>query len=176
MALSNYVPRYTVKDHAMWEGEWELWSGVPVAMSPSPGMAHQVIAGRLFSRLTAALERADCSHCRVVPEIDWRVSEDTVIRPDLLIVCHHALAAYVSKTPAMVVEVLSDSTRQKDLLYKRQMYEELGVSFYLIVDPEGETTLLRREGERFRLSQEWKLRIDEGCEIELDLSQLFFEL
>lgn len=58
IVLSNYVPRYTVEDHALWEGEWELWSGAPVAMSPSPDMVHQVLVGRMkitFCDLTFSL-------------------------------------------------------------------------------------------------------------------------
>ena len=75
-----------------------------------------------------------------------------------------------------MAEVLSDSTRQLDLLYKRDMYEQLGVDFYLIIDPAGETTLLGRVGERYREHDGWKLKLEESCQIELDLSGLFEDL
>ncbi len=39
------------------------------------------------------------------------------------------------ETPALVAEVLSDSTRQNDLTYKRELYHRQGVEAYLIVDP-----------------------------------------
>ncbi|MFA7478937.1 MAG: Uma2 family endonuclease, partial [Vulcanimicrobiota bacterium] len=105
MALSNYAPRYTVEDHALWEGEWELWSGSPVAMSPSPGMVHQILAGRLIQRMNRALEEAKCCNCRAILDIDWRVNQNTVLRPDLLVVYDHPLAVFVSRTPKLVAEI-----------------------------------------------------------------------
>ncbi|MFA5508047.1 MAG: Uma2 family endonuclease [Vulcanimicrobiota bacterium] len=176
MALSNYAPRYTVEDHALWEGEWELWSGSPVAMSPSPGMVHQILAGRLIQRMNRALEEAKCCNCRAILDIDWRVNQNTVLRPDLLVVYDHPLAVFVSRTPKLVAEILSDSTRQRDLLYKRDMYEQLGVEVYLIVDPDGELLLNRLIQGRYRSTSEWKFQFEEDCEIELDLSGLFEEL
>lgn len=176
MALTHYAPRYTVDDYVLWEGEWELWAGAPVAMSPSPGMVHQILAGRLSQRLNQALEEAHCRDCRAILDVDWRVNQDTVFRPDLLVVCRHPLAAFVSKIPKFVIEILSDSTRQRDLLYKRDMYEQLGVSFYLIVDPAGESTLLKLENARYRDSQDWKLELEDDCQIDLDLGDLFVDL
>ncbi len=173
MAPSHYAPRYTVEEYALWEGEWELWSGAPVAMSPSPGMVHQILAGRLSQRMTQALQDAGCRDCRAILDVDWRVDESSVFRPDLLVVCRHPLAAYVSQTPVFVSEILSDSTRQRDLLYKRAIYEQLGVEFYLIVDPNGEITLLKLESDRYRNHDGSKLRLEENCEIDLDLSGLF---
>lgn len=37
----RYIPTYTVADYERWEGEWELWDGVPVAMSSAPIFRHQ---------------------------------------------------------------------------------------------------------------------------------------
>lgn len=176
MALSHYAPRYTVEEYALWEGEWELWSGAPVAMSPSPGMVHQILAGRLFQKMNQALQNAGCRDCRAILDVDWRVDESNVFRPDLLVVCRHPLEAYVSRTPVFVSEILSDSTRQRDLLYKRAIYEQLQVKYYLIIDPAGELTLLQREGERYRNHDSFKLTLDEECEIALDLSGLFEDL
>ncbi len=177
MALTHYAPRYTVDDYVLWEGEWELWEGAPVAMSPSPGMVHQTLVYRVTRALDDALKEAQCSRCRVFFDVDWRVSGNTVFRPDVSVVCGGTRnETHLSQTPKLVAEVLSDSTRQRDLLFKRDMYEQLGVSFYLIVDPEGEITLLKRDGDRYRNHEGSKLVLEENCEIDLDLSGLFEDL
>ncbi len=40
----------------------------------------------------------------------------------------------ISVPPLLVVEVLSPSTRTKDVLLKRSLYEQCGVEQYLLVD------------------------------------------
>lgn len=51
---------------------------------------------------------------------------------------------HVQQPPALVVEILSDATRTRDLTVKRDLYEANGVRWYLISDPEeGRSSLLR---------------------------------
>lgn len=177
MALSHYAPRYTVEEYALWEGEWELWSGAPVAMSPSPGMIHQTLVYRVTRALDDALKKGECRECRVYFDIDWRVSGDTVLRPDVSVICGASRTeTHLEQTPVFVAEILSESTRQRDLLYKRAIYEQLGVRYYLIVDPQGELTLLQREGERYHDRELGRLNLEVGCEIDFDLTGLFEEL
>jgi Uma2 family endonuclease len=42
------------------------------------------------------------------------------------------------KAPSLVIEVTSDSTRDEDLLKKKDIYERLGVEEYLLFDPLGD--------------------------------------
>jgi Uma2 family endonuclease len=139
----RYLPRYTVSDRASWEGDWELLDGVALAMTPSPFGRH---AERL-SRLAAILWNAiDASGCRatVLAELDWVVTNDTVVRPDLVVVCGPAPEGHVEQPPAFVAEILSAATRTRDLTVKRDLYEANGVRWYLISDPdEGRSSLLR---------------------------------
>jgi Uma2 family endonuclease len=52
--------------------------------------------------------------------------------------------------PDLVVEVLSPSSRRRDLGEKRARYELLGVLEYRAFDTDAETTLVfRRDGDRF---------------------------
>ena len=37
------LPDYSYSDYVKWEGRWELISGIPYAMSPSPIFFHQDI-------------------------------------------------------------------------------------------------------------------------------------
>jgi Uma2 family endonuclease len=139
----RYVPQYTVADHATWEGDWELVDGVAVAMTPSPFGRHAERLSRMAATFWNAIDAAGC-HATVLAEIDWVVSNDTVVRPDLVVVCGPAPRRHVEQPPALVVEVLSAATRVRDLTVKRELYETRGVRWYLIVDPdEGESSLLR---------------------------------
>ena len=44
--------------------------------------------------------------------------------------------------PILVVEVLSDSTKQRDRVQKRQLYAEAGAAEYWIIDPETRSILV----------------------------------
>lgn len=174
MALPRYVPHYGVEDYELWEGRWELWSGVPIAMSPSPSRRHQEIAANLLFCLRRALTDSGCADCRVLQEIDWRVNEDTVVRPDLVVLCGHSPSRWVEQAPQFIAEVLSESTRHRDLLYKREMYETLGVKYYLIADPEPESfQLLVNEGSGFEATTNSVLELTESCRLQVDFSGLF---
>ena len=51
------------------------------------------------------------------------------------------IEAAISDSLILAVEVLSPSTRRKDLFLKRSKYEDAGVESYWIVDPEGPSIL-----------------------------------
>jgi Uma2 family endonuclease len=139
----RYVPHYTVADHASWQGDWELLAGVAVAMTPSPFGSHAERLSRMAATLWNAIDAAGCK-ATVLAEIDWIVSADTVVRPDLVVVCGPAPRRHVEQAPALVVEILSAATRERDLTVKRDLYETQGVRWYLVIDPdEGHSVLLR---------------------------------
>jgi Uma2 family endonuclease len=133
-ALPKYVPHYTLADYENWPGEWELWNGVPVAMTPSPFGRHQWIAGEITYQLKSSL-RSHCYDCFVLMETDWIISDDTVVRPDVAVVCGSFPERHIVDAPRLIVEVLSPSTESKDRDAKMKLYASQGVEFYLIVDP-----------------------------------------
>lgn len=137
-ALSlDMIPRYTYADYCQWSGQWELIDGVPYAMSPLPSVRHQRISGRLFSKFDDELD--SCQDCHVSLPIDWKIDEHTVLQPDLLVVCFPFLdKIFIERPPTLVVEVLSPSTRNKDLTVKRAIYLEQGVRYYVVIDPDTE--------------------------------------
>ncbi len=88
MGISNkIIPHYTYDDYIQWEGRWELIEGHPIAMSPMPVPEHQRAASELRTEFTLALRKIGCKECKAYDPLDYKVSEDTIIQPDILIVC-----------------------------------------------------------------------------------------
>ena len=133
-ASPKYLPHYTYADYASWQGDWELWQGVPVAMTPSPFGRHQWIAGEISYQFKNSL-RKECQDCFVLMETDWIVADDTVVRPDVVIVCGEFPERHIMAPPRLIVEILSPSTEEKDRTAKRDLYASQEVEYYLIVDP-----------------------------------------
>lgn len=131
------MKHYTIKDYALWEGEWELINGMPYAMAPSPNVSHQAVAGKILTQLNNSLANSPpgCEGCHALMEIDWEVSNDTVVKPDVLIICNE-IDEKVVKTPAIIFEVSSPSTAKRDEQLKFELYEKEAVSYYILVYPQ----------------------------------------
>ncbi|MBN2896224.1 MAG: Uma2 family endonuclease [Campylobacterales bacterium] len=134
MGALNYLPHYTYDDYKLWEGKWELYEGVPIAMSPAPMITHQGIASMFIAQLTNAIEA--CEACMVLGEEDYKLSDDTVLRPDVVLICNEPHDAYITKAPEIVVEVLSKFTAKNDEGYKFYQYEAEKVLYYVLVYPD----------------------------------------
>ena len=177
MAVVSYRPSYTVEDYLRWEGDWELWDGIPVSMSPSPGYFHQTIAGELFAQLRMTLRSDSCpADCAAIYEIDWHIDAATVVRPDLMVICEKPTGQWIEKRPELAVEILSPSTRQKDIVAKRELYAANGVPFYLILDPDDKSALLLSlgdDGTYREIPPEEPFEIHPGCRLELKIAPLF---
>lgn len=128
------LPRYRIEDYRLWQGDWELISGLPVAMAPSPMVTHQSVCREITVAVANSLE--ECPQCEVYYEIDWVIDEENVVRPDIIVVCESEDSEYITKTPGVIFEVISKSTAHNDRVLKYRIYEEEGVRYYVIVDPE----------------------------------------
>ena len=62
------------------------------------------------------------------------ISNGCVFKPDLLVFCDEA-----AELPEIIFEILSPSTRHRDLRIKLVKYELMGVKEYWIVDPKSKT-------------------------------------
>lgn len=170
----SHFPHYTLADYEQWEGNWELWDGYAVAMTPSPSFDHQEALTNLAAALRSSLAELEGCHCKTVVEVDWRVAEDTVVRPDVMIVCEPVKTKWVEVTPSLVVEVLSPSTRKNDLNYKRSLYAKQGVTYYLIVDPKAQTIeALYLVDDQYRETGLDGISLHDGCVISLDTNAIW---
>jgi Uma2 family endonuclease len=129
--------RYTYDDYLTWPDEprKEIINGVSYAMS-SPTVRHQ----ELSVRLTVALDRFfRGKSCRLfAAPLDVVLSEDTVVQPDLLVVCDpkKITGACIRGAPDLVVEILSPSSASYDRLLKFKRYADAGVKEYWVVTPD----------------------------------------
>ena len=129
------IPHYTRDDYCHWQGHWELIDGVAIAMSPSPFGPHERIVSRLARMIGNQLELQRCG-CEVYTNLDWIISNDTIIRPDLMVVCGEQPERHLERRPYLAVEVMSENTRTRDLTINRAIFEENKVSHYFLVDPQ----------------------------------------
>ncbi len=134
MGALDYLPHYTYENYVTWEGDWELYEGVPIAMSPAPMITHQAIASKFISQLDSQLD--DCEQCLVLGEEDYKLSDDTILRPDVVLICNEPNDIYITKAPEIIVEVISKSTAKNDETYKFTKYEAEKVKYYIIVYPD----------------------------------------
>ena len=177
-----YIPRYTVEEFEGFDGQWELWRGSLVAMTPPPTWDHSEAASRLGAHLQRQLDDQGC-RCRVVYEAGYRPEDDTVFSPDVMVVCERPDGRYVTQPPPLIVEFLSDATAGRDRLHKRQMYADAGVPHYLLVDPRRPAksprwTLLRLDGEAYvdaAVDAPAEIEPHDGCRLRLDPAAVFDE-
>jgi Uma2 family endonuclease len=131
------LPSYTYDDYKNWEDNWELIYGIAYAMSPAPLIKHQHISSKISWELQNIFK--NCKKCQVLMPIDWKISDETIVQPDNSVICHKPThEAYITKAPDIIFEILSKSTAKKDKGLKFNLYEQEGVSYYIIVDPDEE--------------------------------------
>ena len=152
MTVMTRVPRdskgWTVADleHLPDDGQrYELLDG-ELLVSSAPAVRHQVVALEL-----AIVLRAACPAGLYVlrAPVDWQPDGPTSagrtsFQPDVLLVPAKSLdAKNITEPLPLAVEVLSPSTRGRDLVEKRAKYESSGVASYWVVDPDEPSVLAR---------------------------------
>lgn len=132
---------YTLEDYYALPQEHrvELIDGVIYDMS-SPLFVHQIIAGEIFAQVREYIEKnkGECVPAIAPVDVQLDCDKKTMVQPDVLIVCDpEKIRRFgVFGAPDFVLEVISASTRKKDLTLKLSKYIEAGVREYWIIDPE----------------------------------------
>jgi Uma2 family endonuclease len=148
MGLPQPQAHYTVEDYMRWPDEFrcELIGGEIWDMSPAPTVEHQQLVSNLHVEIALFLREREKSGggggrppCHILESpVDVVLAFDTVVQPDLIVVCDPAKLANrknVQGAPDLVVEALSPATAAKDKREKKALYERSGVPQYLIIDP-----------------------------------------
>jgi Uma2 family endonuclease len=178
MAIAEkYMPHYTYEEYAQWEGKWELIEGIPYAMSPAPIPQHQMVNTSLCVAFSIALKKG-CQKCKVCMPIDWKIAEDTIIQPDVLIICEKIEKKYLDFPPVLVAEILSPSTTLKDRGLKFEIYQSQKVKYYLIIDPKFKKMeiyeLMNNKYEPISINpNNYKFVWDDGCSADTSFEEIW---
>lgn len=132
---------YTLEDYYALPDERrvELIDGVIYDMS-APTSIHQLIGSEIRERLRSHIKEKGGTCIPFVAPMDVQLDCDdkTMLQPDVLVVCDRSkiIRRCIYGAPDFIAEILSPSTRKKDLTVKLKKYIGAGVSEYWIVDPD----------------------------------------
>ena len=134
---------YTYEDYLNWteDKRIELIDG-KIYYLAAPTKTHQKLLGRLSNRFGIYLHGKSCDYyfAPFDVRIDLDIGEDSVIQPDLVVVCDDEKLNEkgLNGAPDLVIEILSKSTARRDRIIKYNKYLEVGVKEYWIIDPDRE--------------------------------------
>ena len=152
-ALPKEDRLFTYADYKDWdlaEGErYELIYGEVFALS-TPNTRHQEILAELLFQFYNFLQGKPCKvymapfDVRLFYEEDD--SDDTVVQPDISIICDRAKIGPEGcrGAPDLVIEILSPSNTAIEMERKLSLYQEAGVREYWIIDPKNNRVRIYR--------------------------------
>jgi len=144
----DYVPEWLKtrrsfdwNDYVKWDDDIrvELFDGL-VYMMPTTDEWHQWAVGELCFQLSDFLDGRKCTayiapfDVRLFPKEDG--SDNVVLQPDVFVVCDRDKAfgrKYCNGAPDFIIEVMSNSSRGRDLEDKKILYAKAGVKEYWVV-------------------------------------------
>ncbi len=117
---------------------YEVIGGKKV-MAPAANPTHGSIIGRLYAFLFSYLDAQNAGYV-FADDVDVYLLEGPLFKPDLIVVLEENSSIIdwnkgIYGAPDMVVEVLSRSTKKRDVTVKKDAYEANGVREYWIIDP-----------------------------------------
>lgn len=125
---------------------FELIDGVVYNLA-SPSFMHQHIIHEVHGAFYIWFKGKKCVPLTAPFDITFFKAEDNicVVQPDIIVMCDRERVDKEGKykgIPTLVIEVLSPSTRSKDMLKKLDLYKQCGVREYWIIDPTNEHILV----------------------------------
>jgi prevent-host-death family protein len=126
----------------------EFINGEIVLLS-SPSPSHQEISGNLYVALRQYFKGKPCKVFYAPFDVHFKkegFKEPDVLQPDLMVACDvegniNEKGKYMG-TPVLVIEILSPSTRTRDMGDKLNTFMISGVKEFWVVDPQLETVLM----------------------------------
>ena len=164
---------YTYEDYKKWEGRWELIDGIPLAMAPAPLPTHQLIATLISYQLNSQIQ--NCKNCVVLGEVDYKVSDETILRPDVVVTCERLNKPFITN-PKIIFEIVSPSSARRDEKFKFEIYEKEKINYYILVYPNDNIAkayeLKNNKFEKIPLSEKYQFKLN-NCNLEVDFDEIF---
>lgn len=168
---------------------YELIGG-EVYLLATPGYPHQVVVNEIAGRFYNYFKGKSCQS--LTSPFDVRLfgfatkfeEDPNVVQPDIVVICDKDKVQdnkYYG-VPTLIIEVLSPSTKGKDLATKLELYRKSGVSEYWIVDPNTRqltffSFTLEREIDKHTTLFEGDMVISQTFKgLELPMQEIFAEL
>lgn len=107
----------------------------------SPSYKHQMAVHELHGTFYIWFKgNGNCSPLTSPFDVTLHKEEDNicVVQPDILVICDNENVNKKDKytgIPTLVIEVISTSSRSKDMIKKLDLYKQCGVKEYWVVDP-----------------------------------------
>ncbi len=130
--------------------QYELIDG-QIYMLASPKFPHQVAVDEIFGQFYNWFKGKPCRpltapfDVKLYGEADKFEDNPNVVQPDILVICDQDQInenGDYDGIPALVVEVLSPSTKSKDIMLKSQLYMASGIKEYWVVDTEAKHVII----------------------------------
>lgn len=120
----------------------ELINGQIVYMA-SPSRLHQEILGTLYVTISNYINSKD-GNCKAYPApfgVQLRKGDDTVIEPDISVICDpdKLTPRGCTGAPDWIIEIVSPSNPGNDYITKLGLYHAAGVREYWIIDARNES-------------------------------------
>ncbi len=182
LTKGNYTRQgqYTLADYYALPDDQraELIDGVLYDMG-APSSPHQLIGGQIYAQLLAHVQSKGGNCLPLMSPIDVQLDRDdrTMVEPDVVILCDRSRLTRrcILGAPDFVVEVLSHSTRKKDMTLKMHKYAAAGVREYWIIEPDQRKVVVYNLAEHeipaiYSFREPIPVGIwDSGCTVDLSL-------
>ena len=154
---------------------------------PASSVSHQHVLGELHFQIKRHLQNKPC-RVYIAPLdvvlLDSNQEEDSadnIVQPDLIVLCDPSKVKNGRScvgAPDLVVEILSPSSRRRDMIIKSALYAKYGVQEYWIVDPDDMSiTVLQLKGSAYVIAFEVTEDIPFNSSVlpglELEFNQIF---
>ena len=153
MPMPTLVPLYTAEEIRRFPDDrlrYEVIRG-ELFVTPAPGTRHQRAVRDLCSTLQAYLATHGLGEALPAPfEVEF--TAESAVQPDVIVLLEPQQSRLTAKRlygpPALVIEIVSYSSKRTDRLQKRQLYAEEGVPEYWVVDIDARHVERSRPGDR----------------------------
>lgn len=172
---SFFPPRYTYKDYINWKEDWELINGYPFQLLPSASPKHSKILGKfIYQANSFFLNNTDNCNCHCFLELDWKINEETVVRPDVMIICGKTTQNYLDFPPLLIIEIISPSSIKNDRVIKFEIYREQGVKYYILADYTKQTIeVFELIDNYYKQVEKQRFLLEKNCFVEFDFEQIW---